>query len=81
MAVLIHSRGKEGTPDLCEEAVCWSMGPLTVKLWADEERTSLLCEFSMGEVTRLEFPETKLKKWQPPKPKELGKDLINDESS
>ncbi len=69
MAVLIHRRGKEGTPDLLEEAVCWSMGPLTLRLWADEAMTSLLCEFSLGEVFMLEYPETKLKKWMPPKPK------------
>lgn len=78
MAVLIHVRGKEGTPYLLEEAVCWSLGPLTLKLWADEERTSLLCEFVLGEVVRLEFPETKLKRWEPPKPKKLGEDIIGE---
>ena len=67
MAVLIHRRGKEGTPDILEEAVCWTLGPLTVKLWADDERTSLLCEFSLGEVIRLEYPETAFKKYIPPK--------------
>ena len=72
MAVLIHRRGKEGTPDLLEEAVCWTLGPLTLKLWADEEHTSLLCEFSLGEVIRLEYPETRLKKYFPPKEKKLG---------
>ncbi len=67
MAVLIWRSGKEGTPDILEEAVCWSMGPLTVKLWADEERTSLLCEFRLGEVVRLEYPETAIKKYIYPK--------------
>ncbi len=76
MAVLIHRRGKEGTPDILEEAVCWTMGPLTLKLWADKDRTSLLCEFPLGEVIRLEYPETALKRWKPPQPKKLGEDLI-----
>ena len=67
MAVLIHRRGKEGVPDVLEEAVGWTLGPLTLKLWADEERTSLLCEFPLGEVIRLEYPETALKKYIPPK--------------
>ena len=69
MAVLIWRGGKEGTPDILEEAVCWSMGPLTLRLWADEAMTSLLCEFRLGEVIRLEYPETALKKWTPPKEK------------
>ncbi len=78
MAVLIHRRGKEGAPDLLEEAVCWTLGPLTVRLWADEDRTSLLCEFPLGEVTRLEYPETRLKKWMPPKEKKLGETPISE---
>ncbi len=71
MAVLIWRGGKEGTPDILEEAVCWSMGPLTVKLWADEDRTSLLCEFRLGEVVRIEYPETRLKKYVFPKEEKL----------
>ncbi len=67
MAVLIWRSGKEGAPDILEEAVCWSMGPLTVKLWGDEDRTSLVCEFRLGEVIRLEYPETRLKKYVFPK--------------
>ncbi len=67
MPVLIWRSGKEGTPDILEKAVCWTLGPLTLKLWADEERTSLLCEFPLGEVIRLEYPETALKKYIPPK--------------
>ncbi len=67
MAVLIWRRGKEGVPDILEEAVCWTLGPLTLKLWADKERTSLLCEFPLGEVARLEYPETALKKYILPK--------------
>ncbi len=70
MAVLIWRRGKEGVPDILEEAVGWTLGPLTRKLWADEERTSLLCEFPLGEVIRLEYPETALKKYIPPKKEE-----------
>ncbi len=70
MAVLIWRSGKEGIPDILEEAVCWSMGPLTVKLWADEDRTALLCEFRLGEVVRLEYPETRLKKYVFPKKEE-----------
>ncbi len=79
MAVLIHRRGKEGTPDILEEAVCWTLGPLTLKLWADESRKTLLCEFVLGEVVRLEFPETVLKPYTYPKPKKLGQDLIEKE--
>ncbi len=67
MAVLIWRSGKEGTPDILEEAVCWSYGPLTVKLWGDKDRTSLLCEFRLGEVIRLEYPETAIKKYIRPK--------------
>ncbi len=78
MAVLIHRRGKEGTPDILEEAVCWTLGPLTLKLWADKECTALLCEFSLGEVIRLEFPETALKQYIYPKQKKLGEDLIEE---
>ena len=80
MAVLIWRSGKEGTPDILEEAVCWSMGPLTIKLWADEARTSLLCELRLGEVVRLEFPETTLKKYIFPKKEKLGKDPIGEEA-
>ena len=79
MAVLIHRRGKDGTPDILEEAVCWTLGPLTLRIWADEDKTSLLCEFPLGEVIRLEFPETALKKYLRPKPKKLGEDLIEEE--
>jgi len=78
MAVLIHRRGKEGTPDILERAVCWTLGPLTLKLWANEDCTALLCEFPLGEVARLEFPETALKPYTYPKLKKLGKDLINE---
>jgi len=78
MAVLIHRRGKEGTPDVLEEAVCWSMGPLTLKLWADEDRKDLLCEFPLGEVSRLEFPKTALKQYTYPKVKKLGEDLLSE---
>ena len=67
MAVLIWRSGKEGVPDILEEAVCWSMGPLTVKLWSDEDKTSLLCEFRLGEVVRPEYLETAIKKYIPPK--------------
>ncbi len=67
MAVLIWRSGKEGIPDILEEAVCWSMGPLTVKLFANKEKTTLLCEFRLGEVIRLEYPETAIKKYIFPK--------------
>ena len=70
MAVLIWRSGKEGVPDILEEAICWSMGPLTVKLWGDDDRTSLLCEFRLGEVVRLEYPETAIKKYIQPKKEE-----------
>lgn len=79
MAVLIHRRGKEGTPDILEEAVCWTLGPLTLKLWADEEHKDLLCEFSLGEVVRLEFPDTALIPYTYPRLKKLGEDLIEEE--
>ncbi len=78
MAVLVHRRSKEGTPDILEAAVCWTLGPLTLKLWADEDCKTLLCEFPLGEVTRLEFPETALKQYTYPKPKKLGEDLIEE---
>ncbi len=77
MAVLIWRSGKEGTPDILEEAVCWSMGPLTIKLFADEARTSLLCEFRLGEVIRLEYPETMLQKYIfPKKEKDEGEEEV-----
>ena len=78
MAVLIHRRSKEGTPDILEEAVCWTLGPLTLKLWADEDYKKLLCEFTLGEVVRLEFPDTALKSYTYPKQKKLGEDLIKE---
>ncbi len=81
MAVLIHRRGKEGTPDVLEKAVSWTLGPLTLKLWADKDQTSLLCEFPLGEVTRLEHPEPRLNKWMPPKEKKLGEDLIEEKKA
>ena len=70
MAVLIWRSGKEGIPDVLEKAICWSMGPLSVKLFADKEKTALLCEFRLGEVIRLEYPETAIKKYIFPKKEE-----------
>lgn len=78
MAVLIHRRGREGAPDILEEAVGWTLGPLTLKLWADEDCKRLLCEFPLGEVSRLEFPETPLKLYKRPKEKKLGEDLLSE---
>lgn len=67
MPVLVYRSGKEGTPDVCEKAVCWTMGPLTAQLWGDEAKTKLVCEFKLHEVNRFEYPETALKKYVFPK--------------
>ena len=62
MGVIVHYKGGQRAVDTLEEAVDWSFGPLTIRLWGDDRADGPLVEFDMSEIAYLEQSETTLKR-------------------
>jgi hypothetical protein len=64
MPVIVSYRGGQRAAEVLEEAVSWTFGPSTVKLWGPmkDGDKPLLVEIDVGEVVRLEHFDTPMRR-------------------
>ena len=64
MGVIISYKGGSKAADILEEAVDWTFGPTTVRLWGKNKKDGPLTEFAINEVAKLEQTDTPLRRFK-----------------